>query len=128
MSSLNKVMLIGNLTRDPELKKTQGGASLSEIGLAVNRTRKNDQGERINETTFIDITVWGKTAENVAKYLKKGRSVLIEGRLQLDSWQDQQTGQTRNKLRVIGENVQFLGGNQENADKNPDSDSYREAA
>ena len=125
-------MLIGNLTRDPELKTTQSGAQLAELGLAINRSRKTESGERIEETTFIDVTVWGKTAENVAKYLNKGRSVYVEGRLQLDSWQDQQTGQNRTKLRVIGESVNFLGGNQDGKDgknqQGKQGQSYEEAA
>ncbi len=130
MSSLNKVMLMGNLTRDPELKKIKSGASVAELGLAINRTYKTEGGEKREEVTFVDVTVWGKTAENVAKFLKKGSSALIEGRLQLDTWQDQQSGQNRSKLRVVAESVQFLnspqdGGARQNAGE---GDSYRRAA
>ena len=108
MSSLNKVMLMGNLTRDPELKTVNGKSSVVEIGLAINRTIKSDNGESREEVTFVDVTVWGRTAENVAKYLKKGSSALVEGRLQFDSWQDKATGQNRSKLRVVADSVQFL--------------------
>ncbi|MDF1850058.1 MAG: single-stranded DNA-binding protein [Verrucomicrobiales bacterium] len=111
MSSYNRVTLVGNLTRDPELKKTKSGASLSELGLALNRSWTNEQGQRQEEVTFVDVTVWGKTAENAAQYLSKGRSVLVEGRLQLDTWVDSQSGQNRSKLRVVAESLQFLGGN-----------------
>lgn len=109
MASLNKVMLIGNLTRDPEVKYTPKGSAVCDIGLAVNRAYTNDNGERIEETTFVDITLWGKTAELAGKWLHKGRPVYIEGRLQLDTWEDKQSGQKRSKLRVVGEQMQFLG-------------------
>lgn len=115
MSSYNRVTLIGNLTRNPELKKTKSGASLTEIGLALNRAWTNEQGQKQEEVTFVDVTVWGKTAENAAQYLSKGRSVLVEGRLQLDTWVDSQTGQNRSKLRVVAESLQFMGGNQAGA-------------
>jgi len=101
-------MLMGNLTRDPELKAVNGKSSVLEMGLAINRTIKSDNGESREEVTFVDVTVWGRTAENVAKYLKKGSSALVEGRLQFDSWQDKATGQNRSKLRVVADSVQFL--------------------
>lgn len=110
MASVNKVLLIGNLTRDPEVRYTPKGSAVTDLGLAVNRRYTLDSGERVEETTFVDITLWGRQAEIAAQYLTKGRSVFVEGRLQLDSWEDKQTGQKRSKLRVIGENVQFLGG------------------
>ncbi len=114
MASLNKVMLIGNLTRDPELRYTPKGTAVAEIGLAVNRRISGgESGERREETTFVDVTLWGRTAELAAEYLRKGRPVYIEGRLQLDTWDDKQTGQKRNKLRVVGEEMQFLGGGRE---------------
>ena len=112
MSSFNRVTLMGNLTRDPELKRTKSGATLTELGMAMNRSWTNENGQRHDETTFVDVTVWGKQAENAAKYLQKGRSVLIEGRLQLDSWQDTNTGQNRSRLRVVAESVQFLNSHQ----------------
>ncbi len=110
MASLNKVMIIGNLTRDPEIRYTPKGTAVAEIGVAVNRRYTADNGEKREETTFVDVTLWGRTAELAGEYLKKGRSVYIEGRLQLDSWDDKQTGQKRSKLRVVCEEMQFLGG------------------
>ncbi|MGB0153512.1 MAG: single-stranded DNA-binding protein [Verrucomicrobiales bacterium] len=118
MSSFNRVTLMGNLTRDPELKRTKSGATLTELGMAINRSWTNENGQRHDETTFVDVTVWGKQAENAAKYLQKGRSVLIEGRLQLDSWQDTNTGQHRSRLRVVAESVQFLSNQQPSAQQN----------
>ncbi len=113
MANLNKVMLIGNLTRDPELKYTPKGTAVAELGLAVNRSYQSDSGEKREETTFVDITLWGRQAEIAGEYLKKGRPVYIEGRLQLDSWEDKQSGQKRSKLKVIGEQMQFLGGRED---------------
>ena len=118
MSSFNRVTLMGNLTRDQELKRTKSGAALTELGMAMNRSWTNENGERHEETTFVDVTVWGKQAENAAHYLQKGRSVLIEGRLQLDTWQDTKTGQNRSKLRVVAESVQFLSNQQSSAPQN----------
>ena len=109
MASLNKVMLIGNLTRDPEIRYTPKGTALAEVGLAVNRRYTAENGEKREEVTFIDVTMWGKTAELAEQYLKKGRSVYIEGRLRLDTWDDKQTGQKRSKLGVVCEEMQFLG-------------------
>ena len=108
MANLNKVMLIGNLTRDPELRYTPKGTAVADLGLAVNRRVSDGNGNWSDETTFVDVTVWGSTAENSQKYLSKGRGVFVEGRLQLDTWEDKQTGQKRSKLKVVGENVQFL--------------------
>lgn len=111
MANVNKVILIGNLTRDPELRYTPGGAAVSDISLAVNRNWNNNQGERQVETTFVDITLWARQAEIAKEYLSKGSPVYIEGRLQLDSWEDKQSGQKRSRLRVIGESMQMLGSN-----------------
>ncbi len=108
MANLNKVMLIGNLTRDPELRHTPKGTAVSEISLAINRVWNNDQGQKQEETTFVEVTLWGRQAELAQQYLTKGRPVYIEGRLQLDSWDDKETGKKRTKMRVIGENMQFL--------------------
>lgn len=113
MSSFNRVTLLGNLTRDPELKRTKSGAAVADIGLALNRSWTDESGNPHEETTFVDVTAWGKTAENAAKFLQKGRSVLVEGRLQLDTWTDQKTGQNRSKLRVVAESLQFLGAHQQ---------------
>ena len=109
MANLNKVLLMGNLTRDPEVRYTPKGTAVTELGIAVNRIYTGENGEKREEVTFVDVTVWGRTAENVGEYLKKGRPVFIEGRLQLDSWEDKQSGQKRNKLKVVADNVQFLG-------------------
>ena len=110
MASLNKVMLIGNLTRDPELRVTPKGTAICQFGLAVNRTFKDESGATRAETTFVDIEAWGKQGETVAKYLTKGRPLFVEGRLKLDSWDDKTTGQKRSKMKVVLENFQFLGG------------------
>lgn len=110
MASYNKVILLGNLTRDPQVKYTPSGTALAEIGLAVNRYWFDKQtNTRREETTFVDVTLWGRDAEVAGEYLAKGRPVLIEGRLQLDTWDDKQTGQKRSKLRVVGERMQMLG-------------------
>jgi single-strand DNA-binding protein len=110
MANLNKVMLMGRLTRDPELRYTPKGTAVADLGLATNRFRGGgDGGERTEETTFVDVTLWGKQAELANQYLGKGREVFIEGRLQLDSWEDKQSGQKRSKLKVVGEVMQFLG-------------------
>jgi single-strand DNA-binding protein len=114
MASFNKVILLGNVTRDPELKYTPKGTAVAQIGLAVNRVYSNEQGEKVEEVTFVDIELFGRTAEIANEYLRKGRPVMFEGRLKLDSWDDKQTGQKRSKLKVIGETMQLLGG-RENA-------------
>lgn len=109
MPNLNKVMLIGNLTRDPEIKYTPKGTAVAQIGLAVNRVWSNDAGEKQEETTFVDVELWGRQAEIAGEYLRKGRPVFIEGRLKLDSWDDKQTGAKRSKMKVVGEQLQLLG-------------------
>src|SRR6202163_499936 len=109
MANLNRVLLIGNLTRDPELRYTPKGTAVTEIGLAVNRIYSGEDGEKKEETTFVDVTLWARQAGNAAQYLKKGRPVFIEGRLQLDTWDDKQTGQKRSRLRVVGEGLQLIG-------------------
>lgn len=108
MASFNRVILVGNLTRDPELRYTQSGMAVTDIGLAVNDRRKGDNGEWIEETTFVDVTLWQRNAEVAGEYLTKGSPVLIEGRLKLDTWQGND-GQKRSKLKVIGEKMQLLG-------------------
>lgn len=110
MANLNKVMLIGNLTRDPELRHTPRGTAVAELGLAINRTWTDDQKGKQEETTFVDVTLWGRQAETVQQYLTKGSPIYIEGRLNLDTWDDKTTGQKRSKLKVIGESFQFLSG------------------
>ncbi len=107
MASFNKVLLIGNLTRDPELRYTSGGTAVASFGLAVNRKFK--QGEEWkDEVCFVDITVWAKQGENCAEYLNKGSLAFIEGRLNYQTWEDKQSGQQRSKLEVVANNVQFL--------------------
>ena len=109
MPNLNKVMLMGNLTRDPEIKYTPKGTAIADIGLAVNRNYTTESGEKREEVVFVDVTLWGRVAEIVGEYCKKGRPLFIEGRLQLDTWDDKATGQKRSKLKVVGENIQLLG-------------------
>lgn len=108
MADLNEVRLIGRLTRDVELRSTSTGQSIAQFGLATGRKYQGNDGTLKEETTFIDITAWGKTAENVSKYCKKGSLVFVGGRLKLDTWQDKTTGANRSKLSVVAENIQFL--------------------
>ncbi len=106
--NVNVVVLAGRLTRDPEVRHTPIGTAVAELGLAVNRIWSDRQtGEKKEDTTFVDITVFGKQVEAVGAYLRKGSTVLIEGRLQLDAWEDKQTGQKRTKLKVVADSVQF---------------------
>lgn len=114
MPNLNKVQLMGNLTRDPEVRYTPKGTAVVDIGMAINRYFTLDDGERREETVFVDITLWGRQAEIVGQYTRKGRPLFVEGRLQLDTWDDKQTGQKRSKLKVIGDNIQLLGSKEEN--------------
>ena len=109
MASLNKVMLIGNLTRDPEVKYTPKGTAVAEIAIAINRNFTGADGPKKEEVTYIDVTLWERLAEIAGEYLKKGRPVFIEGRLQLDTWDDKATGQKRSRLRVRAEQMQLLG-------------------
>lgn len=119
MASFNKVILCGNLTRDPQVTYTQGGTAVAEIGMAISRTWFDKQTQqKKEEVTFVDVTLWGRTAEVAGEYLAKGRPVLIEGRLNLDQWEDQQTGQKRQKLKVVGEQLQMLGSGQGNGGGN----------
>ena len=109
MASLNRVLLIGNLTRDPETRYTQKGTAIADIGVAINRTWTDDSGEKREEAVFIDVTLWGRQAEVAHEYLRKGSQVFIEGRLKLDTWDDKQTGQRRSRLGVVAETMQMLG-------------------
>jgi single-strand DNA-binding protein len=108
MAYLNKVFLIGNLTRDPELRVTPKGTPICQFGIAVNRQFKDESGATRDETTFVDIEAWGKQGELVAKYLTKGSPAMVEGRLKFDQWEDKASGQKRSKLKVVLDNVQFL--------------------
>lgn len=108
MASYNRVILVGNLTRDPDLRYVGNNTAVTDLGLAVNDRRKSSTGEWVEETTFVDVTLWARTAEVASEYLTKGSPVLIEGRLKLDTWE--KDGQKRSKLRVVGERMQMLGG------------------
>jgi single-strand DNA-binding protein len=110
MASFNKVILLGNLTRDPEVRYTPKGSAVCDLGIAVNRVYTTDSGEKREEVTYVDVVLWARLAEIAGEYLKKGRPVFIEGRLQMDTWDDKQTGQKRTRLRVVGESMQLLGG------------------
>jgi len=109
MPNLNKVMLMGNLTRDPEIKYTPKGTAIANFGIAVNRTYTPEGGEKREEVTFIDLEAFGRTAEVIGEYFKKGRPIFIEGRLKLDQWDDKTTGKKMSKLRVVVETFEFLG-------------------
>lgn len=113
MASYNKVMLMGNLTRDPEVRYTPKGSAVADLAIAVNRVYTADNGEKREEVTYVDVVLWARLAELAGQYLTKGRPVFIEGRLQMDSWEDKQTGQKRSRLRVVGEVMQFLDGKRE---------------
>jgi single-strand DNA-binding protein len=114
MASFNKVILMGNLTRDPELRYTPKGTAVAKLGLAVNRSWRNAEGQQQDETTFVDVDAFGKQAETLGQYMQKGRPILIEGRLKLDQWEDKNTGQNRSKLGVILEKFSFVGGGSQN--------------
>lgn len=126
MASYNRVILMGNLTRDVELRYTPAGTPVTEIGLAVNDRRKNQNGEWVDETTFVDVTFWGRTAEVAAEYLSKGSPVFIEGRLKLDTWEKE--GQKNYKLRVVCDRMQMLGARGEGqGQRSPQRNEYVEA-
>ena len=128
MASFNRVILMGNLTRDPQVRYTPGGKAVTDIGLAINRTwfDKTTQQKR-EDVTFVEVTLWDRQAEVAGEYLSKGRSVLIEGRLQLDQWDDKETGQKRSKLKVVCENMTMVGGRSpepsQSGDQNPEAQS-----
>lgn len=109
MPALNKVILLGNLTRDPELRRTPQGTAVCSFGLAVNRRLPSASGETREETCFVDIEVWSRQAESCANYLRKGSPALIDGRLRMDQWDDRETGKRRTRLRVQADRVQFMG-------------------
>jgi single-strand DNA-binding protein len=133
MANVNKVILIGNVTRDPEVKFTSKGSAVTDIGLAINRNYTLDNGEKREETTFVDVELWGRLAEIAGEYAKKGRPIYIEGRLRMDTWEDKASGQKRSRLKVVGENLQLLGSRPEGAASRPHSsggehESYESAA
>ena len=110
MASFNKVILLGNVTRDPELRYVSNGTPVTEIGLAVNNRRKGANGEWVDETTFVDVTLWSRDAEIAGEYVTKGSPIMIEGRLKLDTWE--KDGKKNSKLRVVGERLVLLGSRQ----------------
>ncbi|MBI3832020.1 MAG: single-stranded DNA-binding protein [Planctomycetes bacterium] len=111
MADVNIVVLAGRLTRDPEMRYTPSGMAVAKLGMAIGRRFKDNQtGQFREETTFVDVDVWGRQAETASQYLSKGRGLLVEGELRLDQWDDKQTGQKRSKLKVVGYRIQFLGG------------------
>ena len=121
MASLNKVLLIGNLTRDPDLKYLSSGVPVASFGLAVNRTYTDGNGEKQEDPCFVDVTCWSRLAEVSAEYLKKGKSVFIEGRLQYRSWEAEDGGK-KSKLEVVAQNIQFLGGGSKADSEEEDAD------
>ena len=112
MANVNKVILIGNVTRDVEVKTTPRGSAVAGITLAVNRNYKTDSGEKREEVTFVDVELWGRVAEIAGEYVRKGNPLYVEGRLKQDSWEDKESGQKRTKLKVVAENIQLLGARQ----------------
>jgi len=129
MANFNKVILAGNLTRDPEMRYTPKGTAIARFGLAINRTWKNETGETQNEVTFVDVDAFGRQAEVICQYMKKGRPFLMEGRLKLDQWEDKNTHQKQSKLRVVLESFSFLDSRPaEGGAANAQSSSTRTAA
>jgi single-strand DNA-binding protein len=108
MANYNRVILAGNITRDPELRYTASGQAVAKLGLAVNRKYKTKEGEQREDTTYVDCTAWARSAEILCEYVKKGDPILIEGRLHYSTWEDKETGAKRSKLDVVIENFQFL--------------------
>ncbi|MFN9993997.1 MAG: single-stranded DNA-binding protein, partial [Phycisphaerales bacterium] len=108
--SLNKVMLMGNITRDIELKHTQSNQAVATIGIAMNRSWKTPDGEKREDVTFVDCEAWGRTAEVIAQYFSKGKPIIIEGRLKLDTWKDKETGANKSRLKVVVDGFFFVGG------------------
>jgi single-strand DNA-binding protein len=124
MASYNRTLLMGNLTRNPDIRYTPSGAAVCDLGLAVNETFTNKAGETIDKTCFVDVTVWGKQAESCSQYLKKGSPVFVEGRLELDQWE--KDGEKRSKLRVRADRVQFLSGKPGEEKVTPDANAAPE--
>jgi single-strand DNA-binding protein len=123
MASLCRVIIVGNLTRDVELKRTPSGNAVAKFGVAVNRKYKDASGEMKEKTNYYDVDVWGKQAETVAQYIGKGSSVLVDGRLDQDHWEDKTTGQKRSKTFVVAENIQFLGSKNQREQTQPQQSS-----
>jgi single-strand DNA-binding protein len=119
MASFNKVILAGNLTRDPELRYTPKGTAVARITLAVNRTYTGEDGQKKEEVSFVDVDAWGRQAEVIAQYMKKGRPLLVEGRLKQDTWEDKNTKQKQSKLKVVLEGFSFIDSNRPDASGAP---------
>lgn len=128
MSNYNRVILAGKLTRDPEIRHTPKGAAVCKIGIAINRKWKDADGQSREEATFVDVDAFGKQAEVIGQYLKKGRAILLEGRLKLDQWDDKQTGQKRSRLGVILESFSFIGGDKREDGETPEARPARQVA
>ena len=132
MANFNRVILMGNLTRDPQLRSTNNGGTVADLSLAVNRTWKDKNGKKQEEVTYVPITLWGRTAEVAAEYSRKGSQVLIEGRLKLDQWEDRNTGDKRQRLSVVGESYTMIGGRTPQGDRQqhdgPDNGGYGDPA
>ncbi len=127
MASFNKVIIAGNLTRDPELRYTPKGTAVARLGLAVNRSYTTESGERKEEVNFIDVEAFGRQAEVLAQYMKKGRPLLVEGRLKLDTWEDKNTHQKQSKLKVVLEGFSFIDSNREGQAGAPEAPRPRQA-
>jgi single-strand DNA-binding protein len=123
MANINRVFLAGNLTRDPQVRFLANDKAVCEFGLAINLRHKAADGTQKEDTTFVDIEVWGRTAELCGQYLVKGRSCFIEGRLKLDTWEDKKSGDKRSKIRVVADNVQFIGGNERPGERGAEAQS-----
>lgn len=132
MANYNKVILMGNLTRDPEVRYAQSGTAIVKFGLAVNRRIQNAEGNWIEEPTFVDITMFGKRGEAFSRFHQKGKAAFLEGHLRFDQWEDKQTGQKRSKLYVVAENWEFVGSGREGGGSGgggySDAPSYEPAA
>lgn len=124
MASYNKVLLLGNLTRDPDLRSLPSGQNVCELGVAVSRRYQSNDGRDVEETCFVDVVVWGRSAANCKQYLEKGSQVFVEGRLQLDQWEDRNGGGRRSKLRVVAEQIQFINRRSAGGDPADGNGSY----
>jgi single-strand DNA-binding protein len=117
-TNINRVVLTGNLTRDPELRNTPSGTSVCSLRIAVNTRRKDQSGEWVDKANFFDITVWGAQGENVARFCSKGRPIAVDGRLEYREWEDRDTGKTRSAVEIVADSVQFLGGRDDGGNGN----------
>ena len=128
MASYNRVIIMGNLTRDPELRVTPKGTAICQFGMAVNRQFKDESGAMRDDTTFVDIEAWGKQGETISKFCTKGKPLFVEGRLKFDQWEDKTSGQKRSKLKVVLEGFQFLGGPRDGAPAGGSSGEFDQSA